>query len=122
LAAAFVAMILLVGNVAQACPKHQNTLHPIKIEWSAPAPAAVLSVASHVTKASVPSDGPCCGAGCHSHEIGCSGGCCSIGGIAIDAAGWAFVLPSASINIAIRNQGEVASLEPPPNYRPPRTL
>jgi hypothetical protein len=120
LATAFVTMILLVGNAAEACPKHHNTADPIKIERSTPGSA--VSAASHVTRAAIPSDGRCCGAGCHSHGFGCSGGCCSMGGPTVDSVGPSFVFPSASINIAIRDQGEGSSLNAPPDYRPPRTF
>jgi hypothetical protein len=120
LAAAFVTVILLVGSVAQACPKHHNTVDPVRVERSSPRLTA--SVTSHGTRAAIRSDATCCGAGCHSHGFGCSGGCCSMGGPAVDAAGSAFTLPSASIDIAMRDQGGGASLKPPPNDRPPRTF
>lgn len=120
LAAVFVAMILLAGNVAQACPKQHDTAEPIKIERSAPGLAA--SVASHVTRPAMPSDGSCCGSDGHSHGFGCSGGCCSTGGPAVAAAGSSFAIPSASIDIAMRDQGEGPSLKSPPDYRPPRVL
>ncbi len=120
LATAFVTMMLLVGNVAQACPRHHNAVDSIKAEQSTPRFTA--SVAPHVTRAANPAGALCCGAGCHSHGFGCSGGCCSMGGLAVDVAGSAFALPSASIDIAMRNQGGGASLKPPPNDRPPRTF
>jgi len=109
-------VILLMGNVAQACPKHHQAANPAKIEHVS-ASKAVQWAAPSAIEIAVPSRAASCGAGCHC--FGCSGGCCSMGSTVVDVSRWVCALPSASTSLAMLDQGEVSSLKPPPNDRPP---
>lgn len=121
LAIVFAAVFVLTGNTAQACSKDKQAARPTighqKVERIMPRTTAVVSAAViPMVITTLSCSGPCCGAGCHSHGAGCS---CSTGSTAIDVSGSTFVFPAAFITVAMFDQGEVCSLKPPPNFRPP---
>jgi len=124
LAIAFSAVIVLMGNVAQACPKNKQATHPAighhKIERVVPTTAVVSALpAPMLAKLKLPCSRRCCGAGCHSHGFACSGGSCFAGNTALDVSDSTFAFPASSISVAMFDAGEASSVKPPPNFRPP---
>lgn len=118
-------IIGLIGNV-EACPESKTGAQPVfanhKIEHVSPAAAGVVSAAPAVAKLNRQyNNGPCCGAGCHSHGVAATG-CCFAGLASINPASADLFLPIRSIRLLPFDQAEAMSARPPPDFRPPRSF
>ena len=118
-------IIGLIGN-AEACPESKTGAQPVfanhKIERVSPAAAGIVSAAPAVAKLNRQYNGPCCGAGCHSHGITCATGYCFASFASISPASSDLFLPARSVRLLPTDQAEALSARAPPDFRPPRSF
>jgi len=113
-------LMTLMPNVAEACPKQHTSsgiTGSVTIRLKTTHVAEVTAVSA--SKIGVATRGAhCCGV-C-GHGTGCASGCCVACSTAIDAVSGRIELPDATSSPGLSIQGKIVSLEPPPDFRPPR--
>jgi hypothetical protein len=120
------AFLVFTTGAAEACSKHvtsENFVHSAKIAQEGRHLAQVAAVVTtlKIFKAGHETGGaPCCAGGCHCCGVGCVNGCCAGGLAAIDVAGSNLVPTEGAAAYALPAPRNLASLKPPPDFRPPR--
>ena len=120
------AFLAFTTGAAEACSKHVgpgNFAHSANIAHEGRHLAQVRAVVTtlKIFKAGHETGGaPCCAGGCHCCGVGCVNGCCAGGLAAIDVAGSNLVPTEGAAAYALPAPRNLASLKPPPDFRPPR--
>lgn len=124
-----VATLLLISTMvgtAAACPHGDRGAQSIVANYKTEGAFAAVIVSAIpsriVTTPDCSDNGPCCGAGCHSHGVACASGWCFAGFGSIYFVGSNLFLPATSLRLLPLDQAEAMSTRPPPNFRPPRSF
>jgi hypothetical protein len=118
------AFLVFTTGAAEACSKHVtsgNFVQSAKIAQEGRHLAQVAVTTLKIFKAGHQKGGaPCCAGGCHYCGVGCVNGCCAGGLAAIDVTGSNLVPTEGAASYALPSPRNLASLKPPPDFRPPR--